>query len=164
MTAVWLRLLGGGLLTLAGAMLGREKYSEMRRRLHCLRSLCRGLGRLSAELTALQTPLPQLFFALREENAMFATVSAQFGSRPLQTLWREAAAAMPMAAEDAAALSALGGILGRYDAQRQAAETEIVRARLSAAADALEREIESRGRRFAGLGAALGAMAAVLLF
>lgn len=164
MTALTLRLVGGGLLTLAGALLGWEKNAEMRRTLHCLRGICLALGRLQAELTALLPPLPQLFSALGTDCALFAMVSARFGTEPLELLWREAVKALPLGADDARVLEGLGRVLGRYDAPRQASEAALVRDRLAASADALEREIHERGRRFAGLGAALGAMVAVLLF
>ena len=55
-------------------------------------------------------------------------------------------------------------MLGRCAAQRQCAELALVRSRFSDAADALERELAARGRRYDGLGAALGAIVAVLLF
>jgi len=163
-TALTMRLVGGGLLTLAGALFGWEKNAQMRETLRCLRTLGRALGRLQAELTALQTPLPQLFSALGAECALFAMVSARFGTQPVETLWCAAVKTLPLGRNDAQALEALGAVLGRYDAARQAAETALVRDRLCVSADALEREIQERGRRFAGLGAALGAMAAVLLF
>ena len=65
---------------------------------------------------------------------------------------------------DRTALAGLGAVMGRYDAERQAAELALVRQRLSDSAQALEREIIARGRHYAGLGAAAGAILAVMLF
>ena len=62
-----------------------------------------------------------------------------------------------------AALAALGPVLGRCGVQRQCAEIALARRRLSESADAAEREIAERARRFPILGAALGAIAAVVL-
>ena len=163
MTAVALRLLGGGLLVLAGAMLGLERLARQRRRLACLRELDCALGRLAGELETLQSPLEDAFARLGA-CPMFRLVSAGFGGEPLEPLWTRAAAAQPLDGEEIAALASLGAVLGRCPAARQAAEIALVRRRLRDAADALEREIAARSRRFPLLGAALGAIVAVMLF
>ena len=157
-----LRLAGGGLLVLAGAMLGAQRLAARRRRLACLREIAAALGLLAAELETLRSPLGELF-ARRADCALFRLVSALFGTEPLETLWARAAAAQPLSAEEQGALAALGGVLGRCAAPRQAAEIALVRRRLTDAADALEREIAYRARRFPLLGAALGAIAAVMM-
>ena len=89
---------------------------------------------------------------------------AGFGMQPLERLWRRAAAAQELAEGEREALAALGAVLGRCGAERQCAEIGLVRRRLSDAAAALERELALRGRRYDGLGAALGAIVAAVLF
>ena len=163
MTELMLRLVGGGLLAAAGAMLGNEKHREMRRAQRTLEQLCAALGRAAAELTGLRTPMPQLFMKL-EDCPFFLLLSAGFGGEPLEKLWRRAAEVQPIPERDRTALAGLGAVMGRYDAERQAAELELVRKQLSDSAKALEREISARGRHYAGLGAALGGMLAVVLF
>lgn len=158
-----MRLLGGGLLALAGALLGHEKKAELRAQQRSLEQLCAALGRMENELTALQTPMPQLFARL-EDCRFFLLLSAGFGGEPLEKLWTRAARAQPIPEKDRETLGTLGAVVGRYEDQRQAAEIALVRQRLGESAAALEREIRQRGRHFAGLGAALGAMLAVLLF
>ena len=163
MTSLTLRLLGSALLIAAGTCLGWGRLAEMQRRLSCLRELCAGLGRMEAELETLQSPLRELLPRLTDVR-FFRLVGAGFGGEPLQTLWRRAADTLPISQEERDALAAPGAVLGSCDARRACAELALARASLSARADALEREIASRGRRFAGLGAALGAMVAAILF
>lgn len=156
------KLLGGALLVLAGALLGGGGAIRLRAEAQTLRGLSSSLGVLESELTALHTPLPDAFHRLREER-FFALLDAGFGLEPTEQLWRRAVAALELERGCAGALSSLGAVIGRYDAVRQAAEIEAVRCRLDARAAEAEREYSLRGRRLPGLGAALGAMAAVLL-
>ena len=163
MTPAALRLLGGGLLALGGALLGREKRLELTCRARCLRGLAAALGRAEGELETLRSPLEEIF-AHVSDVPFFALLSAGFGREPLERLWRRAAAAQELAEGEREALAALGAVLGRCGAERQCAEIGLVRRRLSDAAAALERELALRGRRYDGLGAALGAIVAAVLF
>lgn len=163
MSPVVLKLLGGGLLVFSGALLGGGGAAELREEVRTLQSLSMALGIFSNELTALCTPLPDAFQKLRNER-FFAFLDAGFGTEPTERLWHRAAEAMKLQPECTRALDALGAVIGRYDAQRQADEIVAVRSVLNARADAAQRELSERGRRLPGLGAALGAMAAVLLF
>ena len=163
MTSLTLRLLGSALLIAAGTLLGWGRLTEMQRRAECLREICDGLGRMATELETLQSPLRELLNHLTDLR-FFRLVSAGLGGEPFETLWRRAAAAMPLTQEERDALCAPGAVLGRCDAMRACAELALARASLTARADALEREIALRGRRFAGLGAALGAIVAAVLF
>lgn len=163
MNALELRLLGGLLLAAAGAILGHGKKAELRRQQRCLEKICTALGRMANELVDLQTPMPQLLEKL-EDCGFFLLVSAGFGGEPLETLWRRAAQAQPIPEKDREMLAALGAVAGRYDGKRQAEEISLVRQCLAESASALEREIGLRGRRYTALGAALGAMLAVILF
>ena len=79
MTALGARFVGGGLLVLAGALLGQQKLTEEKRRLACLRALAAALGRLEGELETLQSPLETLFSHLAD-CPFFALLSAGFGS------------------------------------------------------------------------------------
>ncbi len=163
MSVPTLRLLGGGLLVLSGALFGYGGTSALRERARALRALSAALGLLESELILRRTPLPEIFERLRGER-FFALFAAGFGAEPTERLWRRAAAALEL--DDAAtrARAGLGAVIGRYDAARQAAEIAAVRARLTEQAAEAERELAARGRRLPGLGAALGAMAAILLF
>lgn len=163
MTAAWLRLMGAVLLTAAGWLLGRRGTDALRRRAARLRAISVSLGVMADELTALNTPLPMIFERLRG-RPFFGLLAAGFGGEPLQKLWRRAAEAQGLDAKDTEALSSLGAVVGRYDAQRQAAEIALVRRSLDDSAAEAEREISGRAKSYAGLGAACGAILAVILF
>ena len=163
MTDWMLRAAGGGLLALAGALLGGEKQRELRTQKKELEQLSAALGRMAAELTELKTPLPQLFGKL-EACPFFLLVSAGFGGEALESLWQRAAQVQNIPKKDREALAGLGAVVGRYEAQRQAGELELVRRQMTESAGTLEQEIRARGKHYAGLGAALGGMLAVLLF
>ena len=163
MTALTLKLFGGGLLVLAGTLLGGSGARALREEADALRRLSAALGIFESELTALRTPLPEIFAKLKDEK-FFALLWAGFGGEPTETLWRRASETLGLERECTLALASLGAVVGRYDAPRQAAEIAAVRLRLDARAEDVQRELNERGRRLPGLGAALGAMAAVLLF
>ena len=163
MTALAFRMLGGCLLVLAGALLGYEQKSELRRRQRCLEQLSAALGRMECELVELCTPAPRLFEKL-EDCPFFLLVSAGFGGEPLERLWCRAAEVQPIPERDKQTLKELGATVGRYDAQRQAGEIALARRKLGESAAAIGREISERGRHYMGLGAAMGAILAVILF
>jgi len=162
MNTEMLRLLGGSLLAASGALLGYGRFREQKRQKQSLELLCSSLGRMAGELTELNTPLPELFEKL-EECPFFLLLSAGFGGEPLEQLWRRAAGVQLLPQRDRALLASLGAVIGKYEAERQTAEISLVRQQLSEHARELEREMEQRGRHYAGLGAALGAMLAVML-
>lgn len=163
MTAAGLKLLGGLLLAAAGGLLGWQQCAEKHRTARLLRALAADLGVMAAELTVRRALLPQIFERLRD-RPFFELLSAAFGTEPMDALWARAARSLPLPEGDREALASLSAAVGRYDAARQAAEIEAVRLRLAADAEELERFVAARGRSFAGLGASLGAMAAVILF
>ena len=163
MSAAALKMLGSALLALAGALLGGRMLDAQRELRRALLSLSDALGRLSGELTERQTPLPEAFAMLTDEP-FFALLSASFGTEPTEALWRRAAQSLPLPEECRTALASLGGVAGRYGAAQQAAEIARVRRVLTERAAALQSEIDARSRRLPGLGAAVGAMLAVLLF
>ncbi len=164
MTALMLaRLTGAALLTLAGAGLGWSCLECKKQHLALLRALDTGLGLMAEELCALHTPLPQLFSSLGD-RPFFDLLSAGFGSGPVEALWCRAAEAMPLSSEEQLILKSVAPVIGRYDAQRQAAALSLACRRLRARADEAASELKGRARSFPGLGAALGAMAAALLF
>lgn len=163
MTALSFRLLGGALLTAAGALFGYERAAALKRRLILLRELDAGLGIMADELTALRAPLPRIFETLRD-RPFFSLLHAGFGAEPTEALWRRAAEALELNREEIEILSALAPVIGRYDAEQQAAELALARGRLAERTSAVEAELNGRARSFAGLGAACGAILAVVLF
>jgi len=163
MSALTLKILGSCLLVLGGALLSCSGVRARRCEVKTLRALSAALGIFEGELAALAAPLPDIFAKLRS-TPFFAMLSAGFGTEPTEQLWRRAAGTLGLDDDCAAALADLGAVVGRYDALRQAGEIAAVRHRLNDRAAVIERQISERGRRLPGLGAAIGAMAAVLLF
>lgn len=161
MSAAFWKLAGAALLTAAGAMLGRGLLDPARRRAALLRSLAAGLGRLADGLSLLR-PLPQILAGLAG-RPFFPELAEPCAAGELERAWRAAALALPLGREEREALAELGSVLGRYAADRQTGELEHVRARLDAAAEAAEASLRNRSRPSVGLGAAAGAMLAVLL-
>ena len=163
MTAVTLRVMGACLLALAGALLGHERKDELRCRQRCLEQLSAALGRMECELVELCTPAPRLFEKLKD-CPFFLLVSVGFGGEPLERLWCRAAEVQPIPERDRQTLKELGATVGKYDAQRQAGEIALARRKLDESAAAIGREISERGRHYTSLGAAMGAILAVILF
>lgn len=163
MSALTLKILGSSLLVFGGMLLGCSGVSAQRSEVKTLRGLSSALGIFEGELTALAAPLPDIFAKLGS-TPFFAMLGAGFGTEPTEQLWRRAAGTLGLDDACAAALADLGAVVGRYDAARQAGEIASVRRRLDERAAHLECQIAERGRRLPGLGAAIGAMAAVLLF
>jgi len=162
-TALTVKLLGGGLLVLAGLLTGLRALREKRAAARRLRELAAALGRLRTELLETRAPLPEAFARLSREP-FFALLSAGFGTERTETLWQRAAQTQPIPEEARAALASLGAYIGRCEAARQAEELWRVRELLLERSAALEREIAGRARQYPGLGAAAGAILAVMLF
>ncbi|MCD7743448.1 MAG: stage III sporulation protein AB [Oscillospiraceae bacterium] len=158
------KLAGAALLTAAGWLLGWNHVRALKRRARLLRAICDALGLFRDELSVLRAPLPVIYAKLHERP--FFRLLALSNAEGMQTeaLWRRAAGTLELAPEERETLSALGAYIGRYDAARQAEEIEDARRRLSRCAAALEQEIAARAKNFPGLGAALAAMAAAMLF
>ena len=164
-TLVPFRLLGAALLSLAGALLGLGRRRERQKRLRLLRELDTGLGLMAEELTALHTPLPQLFARLRD-RPFFDLLHLGFSRSPgeADVLWTRAAEAQPLPPEEREILKSFAPAAGRYDADRQAAELNLLRRRLRERAALLETELNGPGKSLPTLGAALGALAGAVLF
>ena len=163
------RLGGALLLVLGGAAAGWSRRGELKSRQRLLAELLAALGILREEIRQLARPLPAVFEELAADCApplgeFFAILARDTGTVPLSQLWREAVARLPLEGECARLLESLGGCLGRYDAESQAAEIDLLRLRLEKLLEEQRRECEGKGRLYPGLGASLGAMLAVILF
>lgn len=162
------RLLGAALLVLTGLISGWRVCEAGRVRARHLAELNAALGTMADELRMLSRPMGEIFSGLSCRGApelrdFFARLAAETGQRPLSELWQEGLNSLPL--EDGArqSLSELGAVLGRYDAQSQAAAIALARSRLEELLREQRRENTRRTRLLPGLGACLGAMAAVIL-
>lgn len=167
------KILGALLVVGCCSLLGLATASTSALRLRSLRSLLAALDLMKAELEGLLTPLPELIPALRlrsEQPAaeFFAQVAwlTEKKHLPFRSAWEQAVEdteSLCLRPEEARALSALGAVLGRYDAETQAAAVERTRQRLSLFRDLEEKDRSRKNRVSAALGAGAGITLAILL-
>lgn len=161
------RLCGALLLVTAGAALGLEGSTRVKRRVRVLSALSAALGVMAEEISMLRTPLPELFAQLSgragpELRGFFAALSEP-DDGPLSGKWGECVDALPLSPEERETLRSLSLSLGRYDAPSQCAQIELVRAQIGRLAQEARTERDGRAKTYLGLGLSLGAMAAVVL-
>lgn len=161
------KIAGALLLSLAGAALGLERSARVKRRVRLLSHLGAALGVMAEEISMLRTPLPELFARLAgragpELGGFFAALSEP-DARPVSERWGECVDALPLLPEERETLRSLSLSLGRYDAQSQCAQLELVRSQLARLAQEARLERDGKARTYLGLGLSLGAMAAVIL-
>ena len=163
-----LKIIGAALLAAAGFGLGLGRLGTARRSIALLKDIDAALGRLGAEIALLRRPVPEVFMSLAESGpkltlGFFAFLGAECECSPLQETWGRAVGLLGLRQEERRMLEGLGGVLGRYEAERQSAEVELVRSQLRASAEKLERELEGALRTYPALGLCAGAIAALLL-
>ncbi len=168
-----IKALGAMLVVGCCSLLGLAAVGHSNQRLRSLRSLLDALELMKAELEGMLTPLPELMLGLRLRAEQPA---AEFFSRvnwlsekkrlPFRSAWEQAVQdteALCLRPEEARALESLGAVLGRYDAETQAAAVERTRQRLSLFRDLEERDRVRKNRLSAALGAGAGIALAILL-
>ena len=162
------RLTGAVLVLLGGAAAGLVQNRAQAGRVRLLEELDAALGIMISEISTLQTPLPELFSRLSREGppllrGFFAENAVLAARGTLSDEWKDAVGRLAAGTEAESALLRLGLSLGRYDAVSQASALEMARVQISGAADRERVRLERQGRLLPGLGACLGAMAAILL-
>ena len=154
-------------------LLGLVTAGRSAQRLRSLRSLLAALDLMKAELAARLAPLPELMLDLRLRTEQPA---AEFFSQvnwltekkhlPFRSAWEqslEETEALCLRPEELKALSALGEVLGRYDAETQCAALERALQRLSLFRELEEKDKARKNRVSAVLGAGAGITLAILL-
>lgn len=163
-----LKIIGAALLAAAGFGLGLGRIGAARRYIALLDDIDGALGRLGAEIALLHRPVPEIFLSLAEAGpgltrGFFAFLGAECRCSPLSEIWGKAVGLLGLRQNERRILESLGGVLGRYEAERQSAETELARRALRAEAEKLERELESAVRTYPALGLCAGAIVALML-
>lgn len=167
-----MKLLGGLLVFLACAGSGVWRAALIRRRVRTLGTLDAALALLRGEICDRLTPLPEAVAAAGgaagETGAFFSALSAasaQIGDEPFSTLWQTAAEKnlCSLRTEELAAAAALGGVLGRYDAESQRKAIDACRDKLTAAYALAAPDARSAMRAAAGAGAAVGLILTITL-
>lgn len=159
-----LKIIGAGLLALAGLMAGLGKNMETRKRLCLLEDMDSALAFMAAEIEFRGRPLSEIFETLARDGPK--TTRGFFGMAAidvlrLQELWP--AAVEQIFGDDGQALAGLGAVLGRFEGERQAAEIDLARQRLKNAAEKVRREIGEKGKIYPTLGLCAGAVAGILV-
>ncbi len=167
------KALGALLVVCCCTLLGLVTAGRSSQRLRSLGSLLAALDQMKAELEALLPPLPDLLGSLRLRSEQPA---AEFFSQviwltekkrlPFRDAWEQAAQeteALCLRPEETKALSSLGAVLGRYDAETQCAAVERTRQRLALFRELEEKDRARKNRLSTALGAGAGITLAILL-
>ena len=145
-----IRGVGAGLVVLCCTLLGRVSVGQSRQRSRALTALIEGLALMRAELKATLMPLPELLGVLsmrcEEPAAELFRLTSQGLFRDLRfcEAWEAALEEcewLCLRKEERQTLSALGGILGRYEAEVQTEAIERAKQKLE-----LFRSLEEKDR------------------
>lgn len=159
-----MKILGAGLMALAGLMAGMGKTAETRKKLCLLEDMDAALGEMAAEIEFRGRPLEEIFESLAQNGpkscrGFFGMLAIDVGS--MQELWPSAI--KQLLGGDGLALAGLGAVLGRFEGERQAAEIGIARQRLKNAAQQLRTEIGEKAKNYPALGLCAGAVVGILV-
>lgn len=169
-----IRLMGAFFLMIGAASLGFGAATQLRVRVSTLRALVEALEQMERELSFRLTPMPELMGRLAREapepaNFLFAYCQEhlyQLGSKSFGELWREAVEKEPellLSDRERQILTALGEVLGRYDAGDQKAALNNTVQELGRCLLRAEEEHQRLGRVYATLGMGSGAILVILL-
>lgn len=164
-----MKWLGALLVFLGGLLGGMGAAGRLRRAARELRELERTMALVAYALECYRLPTPALARQLAQSApgagaALFARVAAAMEDEPelsLDTLWAHALDGVAEVARPS--LTAFGAVLGRYAAEEQARAAERCRRELDRLAEDAERESARNGRVYITVGAAVGAMAAIVM-
>ena len=161
--------LAGAVCVLAGAVWGwRCQALERRRKRDTLADLIRLLGRMGEEIRLRRTSLPWLLHQLAADRGPAcrsfceAAAGAMDRGEPLESGWRLAAEALPLAAEDRSALLALGESL-QGDEEQICKAIELARGLLAESLEETRSRRAETERRAAALWLSAGALVVITL-
>ncbi len=167
-----MKAIGAALIVTSGALWGSFRAWELRERYRLLEAVASALELLSGEVTCRLTPLPEAAELLARSGPevlrdFFGGLAAdmdQLGRRGFADIWRERVAALQgLDGDEAEALGALSGTLGRYGAQEQQGALERCREYFTLRARQAQAQCDTTGRMYAGLGVTAGLITAVAL-
>ena len=165
-----LKLLGAAAVFCAVSWCGLDRAGWYRRRLDCLRTWQSAILEGERMLCDLGMSTPDYLERLRE-LPLLLTMAEQClidlkREQRLGEGWTRAVsdALFPLNQDELEAISALGWVLGRYEAEEQRRTLEDTRKRLEAFTARAEEEKARLGRMWSVLGLTAGALAVVLLY
>ena len=168
-----MKYFGAFLVFCACAGAGAYRAALIRRRARTLAALCSALELLRGEIAGRLSDLPSALGTLSRSSPdpakrFFADLYAgrgRIGETPFAEIWRECAEndLAVLTQDELARLMDLGAVLGRYDADTQAAAIEGARAGLARECAAAESAESGNVRAALGAGSALGLIVAIAL-
>ncbi len=168
-----LRWYCAAMVVLCSMHLSMSAVLQTRQRIRSLRSLQEAVRAMGMELEQKSTLLPELLGKLAihaaQPAAGFLSAAAAFLEKregDFPRAWNQALKetdALCLLPEEAQALRNLGGILGRFGAERQAEEIRRTESRLALFLELEEKEHMKRNKVRAAVGAGAGLMLAILL-
>ncbi|WP_159882219.1 stage III sporulation protein SpoIIIAB [Paenibacillus puerhi] len=171
-----IKLLGAGMILLAGTLLGFYQASQLSRRPRQIGDAIRLLQRLETEIVYGYTPLPG---ALRKTGQSSATeVGSLFvrtadellrsGGRPVQLIWQETVQALwrnlSMKQGEREVLLQFGATLGLSDREDQVKHVRLAISQLQGEEDNARDEQQRYERMWKSLGLLMGALVVVLIY
>ena len=159
---------GAAFLISGGAILGLAAVKRLNDRAKTLASLVSAMDYLHAEVKFGLTPLPDVMrkLAFNYPGLFFSRCEKQVTpENGFSGIWKSALkeTRLPLRPEELQALEELGNVLGRFEAGAQENAITLAKERLRASHITARDEQMSKSRLFGFLGAALGAVTAILL-
>lgn len=169
-----LHLLGAALVVLGGGVWGWMQRARLRQRETAIAAVCASLAQLRAEIVERRAPIREIAQQLRSGapvpcRAWFAALADELDAEDgagFAARWRhvlETKAKLPLRADELEPLCQLGLSLGRYDAPEQGAAIDRCLYEMERTHARAREDTQTRGRLYAGLGLAAGALLAVVL-
>lgn len=166
-----MKLLGTMFVTLSCTALGIIKARSLARENEAYAELISALTLMKGEICSRASSMDEVFRLLNTgksccTSAFFSQLSSamsEIGDVSLKAIWQKAADTLCISPYGVQAVKALGNVLGRYDAQAQAAAIDRCILALLSEQDALRDKLNENKRMYIGIGAASGLMLALLL-
>lgn len=166
-----MKLLGTMFVILSCTALGIMKARSLARENEAYAELISALTLMKSEICSRSSSMDEVFRLLNTgkngcTSAFFYQLSSkmpEIGDVSLKTIWQRAADTLCISQDGVQAVKALGNVLGRYDAQAQAAAIDRCMLTLLSEQDALRERLNENKRMYVGIGAASGLMLALLL-
>ncbi len=167
MTLRWAgALLLAGCCVLFGIQAARNLGARVRHLeawLSAVRVCVNEIGFGQTALPGLMSELGQQFSQLRPFFQSLLDTWSPWGDKTLSQLWRARAQTLSLPEQDRLLIGELGGVLGRYDAGRQAESLEYIYKRLESSLVKAREERLKQSRVYAALGVASGLTVMILV-
>lgn len=165
---IYLRLLGAAAVSVCAALLGMGHTYSHRQAAAVLSDIAAALRTMSDEVSALQTPIPQMLrrFAQtdRPSSVFFADCIDNMQFMPLGEAWSAASSKLALSEDEKNELCSLSSEIGRLDAGAQSAQFRLTAVRIDEKCARRFEKLRREGKTPTALGACIGMMCAIVLF